>query len=368
MSRRMGKLAFFGLLIALVLYLVAWPAPIDPVAWEAPPAPGYQGPHARNTRLQNLKRLSIGANHGPEHIIADAAGRLYTAVVSGAILRLDPAAGSEPEIFVNTGGRPLGLAFDAAGNLLIADAYKGLLSAAPDGALATLTDRVGDSPILYADAVIAARDGRIYFSDASQRFSASAAGGTFEASILDILEASATGRILVYDPRDQSTQVLTEGLSFANGIALDSKEEHLYVCETGRFRVIRIALSGPERGVARPFLENLPGYPDNLMRGENGRYWVGLAKPRSALVDSLSDQPFLRKVVIRLPKFLLPVPPAYGHVFAFNEAGEITADLQDPSGAYPETTSVTETGERLYIHSLHADYIGYLERADAGVD
>jgi hypothetical protein len=57
---------------------------------------------------------------------------------------------------------------------------------------------------------------------------------------------------------------------------------------------------------------------------------------------------------------LWPVPPAYGHVFAYDEDGNIVADLQDPSGRYPETTGVTEPPERLYIQSLHAPALGWL--------
>ena len=38
------------------------------------------------------------------------------------------------------------------------------------------------------------------------------------------------------------------------------------------------------------------------------------------------------------------------------------ADLQDPSGAYPETTGVTETKDRLYIQSLHAKGLGWLAK------
>ena len=53
---------------------------------------------------------------------------------------------------------------------------------------------------------------------------------------------------------------------------------------------------------------------------------------------------------------------SYGHVFAIDEDGRVTADLQDPSGAYPETTGATETADRLYIHSLHAHRIGWLPR------
>ena len=65
---------------------------------------------------------------------------------------------------------------------------------------------------------------------------------------------------------------------------------------------------------------------------------------------------------LRLPKALWPIPPAYGHVIAFDEAGAIVADLQDPAGQYPETTGVTEIGDRLYVQSLHAKGIGWLAR------
>ncbi len=57
----MKKIAFFVLtLVALaVLYLLAWPVPIAPVAWDAPAAPGYTGPHAVNTRLAHLQIIDL---------------------------------------------------------------------------------------------------------------------------------------------------------------------------------------------------------------------------------------------------------------------------------------------------------------------
>jgi hypothetical protein len=56
------------------------------------------------------------------------------------------------------------------------------------------------------------------------------------------------------------------------------------------------------------------------------------------------------------------VPKPYGHVIAFTEDGKVVADLQDPTGAYPETTAVTETADRLYVQSLHAPWLGWLPR------
>ncbi len=368
------KKAVWGLVaivVALVAYLCLWPVPIEPVVWGAPKEPGYVKPHAVNSKLANLKMISLGNEEGPEHIVLAKDGKLYATVASGNILRMNPD-GSAQEVFVNTGGRVLGFDFDAAGNLIAADVNKGLLSISPDKKITVLADKVGDKttgdPIRFADAVIVARNGKIYFSDASTRFAPALWGGTFEASILDIIEQSSTGRILEYDPATQATRIVAKGLSFANGVALSQDEQTLFVNETGKYRVWKIAVSANDIDVngssplASKLFDNLPGYPDNLMRGLDGKIWLGLAKPRNPTIDNLADKPFMRKLTLRLPRSMWPVPKAYGHVIAFTEDGKVVADLQDPTGAYPETTAVTETADRLYIQSLHAKGLGWLAK------
>jgi sugar lactone lactonase YvrE len=271
-------------------------------------------------------------------------------------------------VFASTGGRVLGFDFDAGGRLIAADAFKGLLAIAPDRRVSVLAERVApDDPIRYADAVVVAPDGTIYFTDASARFSPAQWGGTLAASVLDIMEQSATGRVLAHDPATGTTRIVARGFSFANGIALAPDGHTLLVTETGRYRVWKI--DGRTRGIdvkgggpqARVLLDNLPGYPDNVVRGRDGRFWVGLFKPRNPAADSLAERPFMRKVLLRLPRFLLPLGKPYGHVFAIDEEGRVVTDLQDPSGAY-DTTGATETADRLYIHSLQARALGWLPR------
>jgi len=355
------------IVLAAGAYLSLWPVPIEPISWNAPVAPGYVGAHAVNTKLANLKMISLGAEEGPEHIAFGKDGKLYTTVASGNILRMN-VDGSAQEVFTNTGGRVLGFDFDAAGNLIAADAVKGLLSISPNRKIVVLADEVGADPIRYADAVIVAASGKIYLSDASARFAPSQWGGTFEASVLDILEQSSTGRILEYDPASKSTRIVAKGLSFANGVALSQDEQSLFVNETGKYRVWKISVAASDLDVANPgpqasvLLDNLPGYPDNLMRGLDGKIWLGLAKPRNPTIDDMAKKPFMRKLTLRLPRALWPIPKAYGHVFAFTEDGKVVSDLQDPTGAYPETTAITETRDRLYVQSLHAKGLGWMPK------
>ncbi|MEO7885194.1 MAG: SMP-30/gluconolactonase/LRE family protein [Polaromonas sp.] len=361
-------LAAIGIALAgLAAYLCLWPVPVEPHSWEAPVAPGYTGPFAANHKLAKLKTISLGAEEGPEHLVVGKDGKLYAAVTSGAILRMNPD-GSGQEVVVNTGGRVLGFDFDAGGNLIAADAFKGLLSISPDRKVTVLADKAGGSPILYANAVVVARNGKVYFSDASTRFGAKQWGGTFEASILDILEQSSSGRVIEYDLAAKTTRIVAKGLSFANGVALSQDEQSLFVAETGRYRIWKLPVDAQELDITqpgagvKPLFDNLPGYPDNLMRGLDGKVWVGLVKPRNPTIDGMARKPFMRKLTLRLPRALWPIPKAYGHVVAFTEDGKVVADLQDPTGTYPETTAVTETADRLYVQSLHAKSLGWLPK------
>lgn len=369
----MKRFAVAVLVVTLVLactlaYLIVTPSEITPVAWTSRPAPGYVGAHVQNTRLASASIISLGADVAPEHIVAGRDGRLYASVAGGRILRMHADA-SSPELFATTGGRVLGLDFDAAGNLVAADAYRGLLSITPAGVVSVLADSAEGAPIGYADAVVVAASGKIYFSDATTRFPLTRFGGregTEGAALMDIVEHSSTGRILEYDPATRRVRVVARGLCFANGVAMSSDQRALLVSETGGYRVWRIDVTANAVDVRSPstqasvLLDNLPGLPDNLMRGRNGRYWLGLPEPRAPFLDDFAGRPWVRKVALRLPAAIRPAGTPYGHVIAFTEDGRVVEDLQDPSGAFPKVTGLTETADRWYIQTLNHRGLAWL--------
>jgi len=146
---------------ALAAYLLLWPVPVRPVAWQAPKAPGYTGPHTTNQRLAQLAHLPLAGDVGPEHVVVrEESGQawVWMAVAtadhrSGRIVRMKPD-GSAREVVVDTGGRPLGFDFDAEGALIVADPeagdHGGLLRIVGRGAGArveVLADSVDGDPI-----------------------------------------------------------------------------------------------------------------------------------------------------------------------------------------------------------------------------
>lgn len=335
------------------------PSPIDPAVVEPEPEVPREGPLAPNDRLRSIERLPLGKARGPEDIAIDSAGRVYTGVEDGRILRLTPLADGSvrPETLASCGGRPLGLRFASDGTLITAVAGRGLIAVDPSGEVRELTSHAGGVPIRVANHLAISRDGTIYFTDSSARHD-------LEHYRLDLLEGRPSGRLLAHEPAIGETRVLASGLSFPNGIALAGDEQALFVAETGRSRVLRYPLAGGRAGRPVPVLEGLPGYPDNLARDERGRLWVALFTVRNRLLDRLHPHPWLKGRVAALPGFLQPDAARFGLVVSFDETGRILESLQDPGGRWiPNITSAVPYRDSVYLGTLETDWLGRLDLA-----
>ena len=343
---------FLALLVAAALYLVVTPSPIDPLAWQAPQAPLLTGVLEPNDSLMKAELLGRGQVHGPEDTAVDSQGRVYAGLHDGRIVRIE---GERVDTFVDTGGRPLGMDFDASGHLIVADAYKGLLRINPEGQIEVLSTEAEGVPFKFTDDLDIARDGTIYFSDASARFEQ-------PDYLLDLLEARPHGRLLSYNPATRETRVLLKDLYFANGVALSANEDFVLVNETYRYRITRYWLSGEKAGTHDIFIDNLPGLPDNLQGDRNGTFWVALPSPRKADADMLHRSPWAKAQLAKLPRAFWPKAVPYGFAIALNEQGEIIQSLHDTSGTHLRMiTSVKPVGDYLYLGSLDNDRIGKLK-------
>lgn len=333
------------------LYLLFWPVPISPAAWTPGVAPPLTGQYEQNFRLANIERLSLGEGFAPEDVAIDGQNRVYAGFDDGRIMRLRSDR-TNPELFADTQGRPLGLKFDKGGRLIVADANKGLLAIDRDGAIKVLSTQADGLPFRCTNDLDIATDGTIYFTDASSKFPLS----SYKA---DILEHQPNGRFLAYDPRNNSTRVVLNNIHFANGVAVSPDQSFVLVVETGRYRVHRVWLSGSRQGQSEIFIENLPGFPDGISSNSNDKFWLALVAPRDVALDKLLPHPFLRKAVLRLPTFLQPAPKHYSFVVALDGSGRVIQNLQDGSDqCYAEIANVVEHGGFLYFGSIGESAIG----------
>jgi len=216
-----------------------------------------------------VEQLSVGEAAGAEDVAIDAQGQIYGGMADGLIIRYRPD-GSQPEVLANTEGRPLGLDFDPAGNLIIADAVKGLLSMASDGTIKVLSTEYDGVPYGLANDVDVAEDGTIYFSDSSYKSSLADA-------LTELQEAPGPyGRLLKYDPETQMTELVLGDLWFANGVAVAPDQSFVLVVEMDKNQIARYWLTGDKAGESDVFVENLPVWPDGVSSNGQDMFWVAV--------------------------------------------------------------------------------------------
>ena len=349
---RARKIAISLIALGLIaLILLPRLAPVNAVSWVPPFNPGLTGAFAPNQALSEIIEIPVGT--APEHVACDATGKLYTSLDGGAVLRSD--SGAEWFELGNTAGRPLGLRTDGQGGLWIADSMAGLLHMDANGEITLLATDLDRVPLRFVDDLDVASNRHIWFSDASQRFD-------YTQIALDFFEGSRTGRLLRYDPATQETDVMIDGLFFANGVTLGPSEDYVLVNETGMGRVHRLWLKGEKAGQQDVFIDELPGTPDNIRFDGENTFWIAMPSLRASL-DSLATLPRLRALLSYMPiPWLQAAAQPASFVIGVNLKGELIHNLQDQDNAFHYITGVTPCGDTLYLGSLETESIGILPK------
>ena len=196
--------------------------------------PGSGTPYALNNRLAKTEYIGLGEIEGPEDVILDRDDHLYCGTRHGEIIRFFAPDYKRSEVFAHTGGFPLGLAFDRAGNLCPASApWASTRSPRPARSTKlsaetrrTWTSIVDDARLRDPNDCDVAPDGRIFFTDSTTRYDA-------HEWALDSIESRPTGRLLCYDPQDGKTTTLLESYRYANGVCIAHDGKSLFMAEPG---------------------------------------------------------------------------------------------------------------------------------------
>ena len=312
-----------------------------PVSWRPPTDMGLVGDYEPNERLTGAALWDTGGI-GPEDVAIDHNGRPVTGLEDGRIVRFPDDSGVA-ELLGTTDGRPLGIETHPADGFVICDADRGLLHMQEDGAVVELATNYRNNRFMVTNNAAIAPDGSIYFSVSSHR-------RPLSQLTHDILEQSGTGRLYRRDVSGE-IEIVLDGLVFANGVALSKDGDFVLVAETGRYRIHRVWLEGERAGRSEIFVDNLPGFPDNLNRWHTV-FWCGLVRVRDKALDATLPRPWMRTVLARLPESLLPKPGEQGLVVGFDHEARVVMTLQDQTGRLASTTGAQAEGFRLYVNSL----------------
>jgi ribose transport system permease protein len=339
---------------------------VSPTYFRLPALPetaaGSTSPYAINDRLRDAQPIGLGALDGPEDVVFDKDDNLYTGSRHGDIIRIRAPGYEVTEVFAHIGGHPLGMQFDAAGNLVVCVGGMGLFSVSPGREVTKLSDETNrswlsindDSRLRMADDLDIASDGRIFFSECTVRYE-------MYDWMVDALEARGNGRIICFDPKDGSSRTVLRGLQMPNGICVEPGGNSLLYAETWGCRITRWYFDGPNKGRKEEVIANLPGYPDNINRASDGNYWCALCGMRSPIFDLAQRMPAVRRRMIQKvgrDNWLYPNMNT-GCVIKFDLNGNILDVLWDRKGeSHPMITSIREHRGFLYLAGIYNNRVG----------
>ena len=238
-----------------------------------------------------------------EGVMVARDGAVWAADGRGSCTRI-AADGSHEERIGNLGGEPNGICFDQGGRVVVANLAGSVQRLDPaSGRHEVLATTASGVPTTSPNFPFVDRRGRLWVSNSTQR-----------ANVMDaVTEPRGDGFLFRID--GDRAEIVAEGLWFANGVALDAGEQHVYVAETTAFRVTRYAIRadgtlgareryGPDLGAELT--------PDGIAFDEAGNLWI--ACPAANAIGILTPAGVF-EVVVRDPEGLtlsLPTNVCFG--------------------------------------------------------
>jgi len=288
--------------------------------------------------LSACRKLGVGVQR-PEDVVVGRDGRVWASDQQSACAQLLPD-GSLKRVG-KAGGAPNGINMDGQGRIIIANFEAGPVQRldVERGTVEVICSEVAGRTLTAANYPILDRNGTIW-----------CANSTFTQPWQQALDGRADGILFRIRP-GRRAELMAEGIQFANGLALDADESHIYVCQTTGCNVIRYRIrSDGSLGAPEPYGPVL-----------------GTPFPRDASADNLPAPERLAQVGVTdgcgfdVEGNLWVTLVAANRVVAITPPGEVVPIIEDPHGELMrQPTNVSWGGadlRDLYIGSITNDYV-----------
>lgn len=236
--------------------------------------------------LKDVKTIGSGLVR-PEGVMALDDGSIYTADARGRCAHIE--ADGRTTFFGNLGGLPNGICIDENGNCIVANIGNGEVQfVASSGNHRVLMKEAEGKKMCTPNFPFIDFTGRLWVSNSTDN-------PDIDASLLSPVPDGC----LIMIVRDQAPRIVANGIYFANGVALDAKEDYVYVAETMQRRVLRYRIKQDNwldtAEVFGPSFLGKLGFPDGIAFDEAGNLWI--AFPVANTIGFIDPQGKLEKYV-----------------------------------------------------------------------
>lgn len=373
-----GNLLLSSSIIFLAFAIWFNSSEFKPMEYHFPPPPPLTGPLALN-KPKILEKLLEGELIGPESIVVEK-NTIYTCTMDGKCLKIvDGKIVKTIPMTKNKGcealtrqsiaycGRPLGIRRRNDKQFIVADAALGIIGIDFEKesveTLLSTTKPIDGLKMRFPDDFDFIDNDTIVFSDASTRYG-------YRDFLLSFLEHGGDGRIIKFKFSTGETQVLVDGLDFPNGVQMHTDKQSFLFCESVNARIYRFYFAGPKKGRLEIFIDNLPGYPDNIRISSSGTsFYVALFSHRNAdnqdLFQKLGDWLMTRKVLGMLfrifPSTIVEIlfNRGYGIAIEIDLDGKIIRSFHD---IYDSSQLADDGSEFIYLASYNNKFIGRMTK------
>lgn len=218
--------------------------------------------------VNQVQNFGVGVQEA-EGVVVDKDGFVFGGGRNAVMYKVSPDDQVTELFTLPEGSIPNGITMDKNGDIIYCDLGKeALFRVTQAGQVTFIADQVGDVKLSLPNFACYDAEGNLFVSNTST--------SNLMAVMPELSNPTPSGALVRIRP-DGRGDVVAKGIYAANGVAIDPKEEAVYVLESSRNDCLRIAMKNDGTfGQPEVYSEGFPALPDGMAFDADGNMYTTL--------------------------------------------------------------------------------------------